>query len=362
MTKRCTKWLAIAFCSLLMVPDASHGDVDPLSVAEARLACLQNIKATFSSVIVHNPDPELARAVYARIERPLPQDLDRTETYDCEFRFARGSALWQRDASKSMIDGARAANAALEKSTRLMIGQGRVEVLSWPYQSKVPVGQIDTSRAFPNESAIDIGLGIRLIGAQEWLSPEKLREAKKTKISDDDLEVEVKDTHGFLHLLRFGRAAGYALIHYHVTNSIPGSSSFEDIECTDLRVVSGIILPFKIHRQSTYTDSGGRVRHPITTTLTVKEYIVGDLKNTPESLHIRWPKGADIWEARARSAIVATTDAQVMTDDLIAEQIKQQDDEKGSLLRRTREKLQSATSRPAMDESATKAGAPSRPE
>jgi hypothetical protein len=337
--------VVLVYSSISLLPIASRAAADPLLPIESRLATLQNVQARFSSIVQNDPDPALVAAVYARIERPIPQDVNATQTYNCEFRFAGGAALWRREASQSMIDAARSSNTALQSVFVLMIGQGRAERLIWPYQSKLPIGDVSTSQEFPGDSTIDAALGLRLIGAQEWLSPDQLRSAGQATSPNGDITLSFKDRSGATHSLRMMKGLAYALVQYHVEYGPQTSQSTEDIDCSDFRVVSGMTMPFKISRHSAYLDSTGHVRHPITTTLVTRQYVLGDPANSADSLHIHWPKGSSIWDKRAQANVVATADDQALTDDMIAAQIQAHDVEQKALLSKTQQRIRSAEER-----------------
>jgi hypothetical protein len=172
----------------------------------------------------------------------------------------------------------------------------------------------------PEPWTIDVGVGIRLLAINDWITDAEVQMADRTQSNPTELVLRIKGVVGELHEMRFARAQNYAMTHYSVQYSERRAS--ETIECSDFRPVGELLLPFRISRRSSVQNPKGEVVHPITREIIVESYVLNDPENTEENLHITWDAGMQPFDQRNRINVAVGPTSRPLTDQDIADQIK----------------------------------------
>jgi hypothetical protein len=137
--------------------------------------------------------------------------------------------------------------------------------------------------------------------------------------------LQFKAADGMVHSFTHSRRNGYAIERYHV--EYPRPAEVEDFVCSDFRRVDGVVLPFRIQRQSTYIDTSGKPRHPIVTTLTVRRYTLDNPAAAAAAapLAMPWPKGAFVLDLRHNLTFEVQNDGEFITEQRIADALKERE-------------------------------------
>jgi hypothetical protein len=323
LTNTCSYAVTI-FCLLL-----SHGAIvradqanDREQIAQ-RLRRLANLTIEFDRVTRHDPDPNLPLPAEAKGHVRPP--FARTETFGERVSVRGESLLFWSEASKADCAAALAAGNPITRVSALAITPGRAESLTWGVNVKRAAGRITDRRPIPYGLAIDMALGLRLENSEKWLTADDLRAATITPSGDDDhVVLQFKTGDGNVHSFTQSRRNGYAVERYHV--DYPRPAEVEDFVCSDFRRVDGVVLPFRIERQSTYNDTSGEPRHPIVTTITARRYSLDNpAAAAAKPLALPWSKGTSVLDERNHVILEIQNDGEVLTDEGIAAVIKQQE-------------------------------------
>jgi hypothetical protein len=189
------------------------------------------------------------------------------------------------------------------------------------------------------EWTLDVALGLRLLDSNEWLRETDLINAQEAQ-DDQEIELTIKGISGAVSHLRFEKRWGYALVSYRL--DYPDPDSFEQIECSEFRVVNGLYIPHHIVRQSTYRDTSGSLRHPFTRTITAQKYVLNDPANVEDSMLIQWPAKAVVLDARTGTRISVGPTSRPLTDAAIAEEIEKRRRSAEAMEQRAKERIDAA--------------------
>jgi hypothetical protein len=202
-------------------------------------------------------------------------------------------------------------------------------------------GVIKASDRFPDSWTIDIALGLRLIGPQQWLSEDDFRGAKIVSQDQDALVLRFEAAER-THELRFERRFGYALTQYRVTTPQAAHPSSQEIVCSDFRRIEGVYIPFKMVRAVSYVDSQKKERHPYVWTTIVRDFVLNDPQNTPENMLLVWDAGMMPLDTRVDVNIRVGPTSRPLTDAEIAAQVGNAQDRKADLEQRAKERIEAA--------------------
>jgi hypothetical protein len=138
--------------------------------------------------------------------------------------------------------------------------------------------------------------------------------------------------------MRFEKKWGYALGSYRIEHPRPDES--EEIVCSDFRREGDVFLPFKVVRTSTYRDSTGELRHPISSSIVVQKYVLNDPANTKEGMLITWPAKARVIDVRTDTRIAIGPTSRPLPDDVIAAELERQLKDQATLEDRARSRIE----------------------
>jgi len=283
---------------------------------------LQNVVLDCEETRTYNIDPAVAADAPLHFRQPQP-DLNRTESSALKFSFLDGNARFERSLSKDTLNyWASKGLPAIVRQIQTISATGRIEELTTQEltNGKRPsFGGFRQLAAFAPDVTIDIALGLRLLGARQWLSDDDLSAMQEVAQRDPSLTIlQVKDGSGRVHELHFDSRLLYALVYYRCTNSVGG---FVEITNTDFQRIGNTFIPGTIVRSSSVTDSTGQIRHPIVFTISMKKASVNDEKNTLDQYSIWWPAHLELFDARTNDRIKVGPTTRPFTDADIRTQV-----------------------------------------
>jgi hypothetical protein len=323
---------------------AAPGFGDDLARAaiKARLDALRNLQADLHYRIDHDEDPAL----------PLPPsalrlDRRRTDLGRASFSLLDGLARMETITDPATLAYYKNTYGMNIVARELLIlwRDGRVDSIN--QQATGPNGALQTNggissfRRFREEWTLDMALGLRLYRDSHWLSPQAIDSAQEIPAGDANivtLRITNLGEQNTIHDLRFDKRLLYALVYYRCTFG-PGTDSYEEITNSDFQRQGNVFLPMHIVRRGRYIDTTGNPRHPLTYTLTVQRYRLGDPANLPASYQMAWPAGHKIYDSRLKQVIDVGPTTRPLTDDDIRAQLAQKEASQQDLLARARQRL-----------------------
>jgi hypothetical protein len=314
----------MAFVCLLLshgIPARADAAKDREFIAD-RVRRLSNLTVEYDRVTFHDPDPglPLPPEVRGHVKPPVA----RVETFGERVTLRPGNLLIWSERSKADCDAARAAGDPISRVEAKVITPTRGETLTLDARSTRAAGSIGPPRRIPFDLAIDMALGLRLENSEHWLTSDDLPGGAIQPTADPDRVVlQFKAADGMVHSFTHSRRNGYAVERYHV--DYPRPAEVEDFVCSDFRRVDGVVLPFRIQRQSTYNDTSGKPRHPIVTTLTVRRYTLDRPPAAAAPLAMPWPKGASVLDLRHNLTFEVQNDGEFITEQRIADALKERE-------------------------------------
>jgi hypothetical protein len=289
---------------------------DPRQAIAVRQQRIRQIGVEYARVTRYDPDPNLGNMPRPHARVKVLPPVRRTESFTERLDFMEGGMRYYSERSKADVDAATRAGAAVNRASGLIIRADRCEALEWPAHSAAPVGAVSETAEYPILLAMDLALGLKLYQEPGWLTPERLEAAEVVPGTDaDETVLRIKTAGGTVHSLSFSKRLGYALTHYHI--EYPQPESFEDVVCSEFKEVGGLFLPFRYVREGTYRDTGGRLRHPIVTTLTVTKYDLSHGPDADDRFTFKWPRGSSVADRRNKATIRVDVDGDRLTDERI---------------------------------------------
>jgi hypothetical protein len=266
--------------------------------------------------------------------------LNRREDEHIVFRFRRGSAVVETTLDNDALANAKRQGIPAVQFRAKSISPGRSEDLSRVVVNGKVGGLISGPTAVPPDWTLDVGLGLRLLGASGWLDISDLTAAERSSDAENSVTLVLNDHYGLRHELTFNKSVGYALVRYRrkwPTKAEP----YELIECSDFRRIGGVFVPYLITRFNIYRDSVGELRQPITRNFKLLSFVFDAQAPTtaPEPLMITWPGGATVRDMRTEVMIPVGPTSRPLTDAEIAEEIILQEGKRTDLEKRARDRI-----------------------
>ncbi len=300
-----------------------------MSAAEARLALLQNVSVRFDFIYREHRSPNwqanLPPKVRAMVDPNTP--LEEVNSYQDAFRFLNGRLVLVETLTNTNQDPA----ILQAKTLTTAIYPGRTERLhEYPLPATDPQhfgGVIDRpGQPFPMLWTLDLGLGLRLDKQQDWLTEEDLRKAQVVPDSPPGVVIlrlispDGPNPTGINSDLRFEEQYGYALTDYKATF---GGVQFDEVTCDDFRRVGAVFMPFHMKRVMSFKRVGTPPLSPRDFDVRVSDYTLSDPANTKDSMVIVWPVHCEVTDARVSQYFDIGNVPMALSDDKIAELLKQ---------------------------------------
>jgi len=305
----CAFLFFLSFSGVFVFADKTH---DSDSAIE-RLRHLQNV-----SVRLHSALTYLASKKYPS---DIPHALNGTYGYDALFRFLDGRAYYDWRTDSNTLRRAVKEHTALTFRNVNVLTHERAETLTENSNAREGIGIIRTTRPPPEDTLVDIALGLRYLDENAWIKPDTLRQCEWTHDPDGNITATCfiapqKEYPNYreIHRSRFDPRRGYALIHYSVAD---GDYVVFDVEYRDLRSVDGIYLPYTL-TASHLSLEDGKMRVWARQDVTIERYLVNDPANTPDSFFMRWKSDAFVKDMRTGALIKQPTTGPITDAQIIA--------------------------------------------
>ncbi|HUB27570.1 MAG TPA: hypothetical protein VL992_19245 [Tepidisphaeraceae bacterium] len=327
--------LLFATLSLLLAAAPGFGDSLSRAAIEARLDALQNMQADYQYRIDHDEDPALPTPPSAR-----RIDRQRTELGRASFSFLSGLARMDTitDPATLAYYKDRFGMNVVARELLIVGRDGRVDSIN--QQATGPNGKLQSNggisnfRRFREEWTLDLALGLRLYRDSRWLTAHAIESAREISSADPNI-VALRITNlgepNTIHDLQFDKRLLDALVYYRCTFG-PGTDSYEEITNSNFVRQGNVFLPMHIVRRGRYIDTSGNPRHPLTYTLTIKSYHLGDASNNLAAYQMAWPANHKIYDSRVKQVIDVGPTTRPLTDDDIRAQLAQNEQTRQDLL------------------------------
>lgn len=282
---------------------------------------IQNLIVQCEETRHYDTDPAVADQVSLMAHSQF--DLVRSESSNLTFSFLNGNARYDRTTAQATL------NYWMSKKLPAIVSQietisasGREEQLTTQQLvngKRLSVGGFKQLDRFPPDDAIDIALGLRLLGAHQWLTKEELNAMQEVPQSDQSIvNLRDHDGNGHIHELRFDRRLLYALVYYRCSSA---NGASVEITNSDFHQCGNIFLPGDIIRVSNIPNTAGQIKHPLVFSYEVTGASVNDVDNIASRYVITFPANLLLFDARTNDQIKVGPIARTFSDDDIHRQI-----------------------------------------
>jgi hypothetical protein len=282
---------------------------------------IQNLIVRCEETRHYNIDPAVANRT------PLaahPQfDLVRTEMSNLTFSFLNGNARYDRMTDQATLKyWVSKQLPAIVNQIETISADGRVEQLTTQQLvngKRLSFGGFKQLDRFSPDDAIDIALGLRLLGARQWLTKQELNAMQEVPQPDQSIvDLQAQDGNGHIHELRFDRRFLYALVYYRCSSA---NGASVEIKNSDFHEYGNVFIPGKIVRTSNLRSTNGEIHHPLVFSYVVTGASVNDENNNASRYVITFPANLLLFDARTNDQIKVGPIARTFSDDDIHRQI-----------------------------------------
>jgi len=254
-----------------------------------RLTTLQNVTATCESVVSYLP-PVLT----VRVDGSEIRVKTGSRTSSNVFRYLGGRALYDSQLSEATKDW-----VLQEKLPDLLrdiqsYEIDRVEEFVIHPGDRHGVGIINDRAKLPQESVLDLALGLRCYAENEWLTAERVRTGVLSP-ENGELMLSLKDSRGLYNRWVFDHARPDQMLSYR-RESRDGKVAL-DVACSNFADVGGLSLPRTVERRNFSVFQGKRYIAKRIQISNVR-YIIGDRGNVPAAYRIVWDNGSNVKDER----------------------------------------------------------------
>jgi hypothetical protein len=314
--------LTIGIVSITFSESRTFGQVLDRAAIAAHLDEIQNVVVKYHESRTYNIDSEVAAKAPVQFSK-TNEDLNRKENSTAVFEYLNGNARFDRTTDEITLKyWAKKGMPAIFRQTQTISSTGKVEELTEQILKSgahISFGGIRQLNAFAPDVAVDVAMGLRLLGSRQWLSRDDLNIMHDGRSADSNIVVlEYSDGKGHTHELHFDKQLLYALVYYRCTSS---NKSFVEISNSDFHRQGNIFFPGTIVRTSTILDANGKSRHPLDFTYTIDEASVNDPSNQLSLYVMSWPARLQLFDERINDRIEVGPATRPMTDDDIRVQI-----------------------------------------
>src|SRR5665213_360246 len=278
---------------------------------------LQNVAARFRFTRTY-----ATKSIFtpAQIKQYNLHPLSGAYSYHGVFRFLDGRAYYDLITDEVTRERYRKEGLLYPDRSVDVMTHERAEQLTINTLAPQGIGTIRDHARLPSDSLIELALGLRCYEENEWLGRDTLQNCiwERTPTGLLTARLVRKDaTPGGppkVHLLTFDPARGYALTNYSVSSQ---NDTFFFVDCSDMRNVDGVVLPFKIMSRvvaNIVREEPVRERQD----MVVEDYQVRSPENSPDSFYVRWEAKAFVHDMRTGALIKQPTTGPITDDQIIA--------------------------------------------
>ena len=240
--------------------------------------------------------------------------------YRCRFRFLRGRAFYERNLmpiSLALVGTPGGPLPATHLRDLESFMPSRTETLDYACSSPHrPVGAImNVTVRRPPYSAIDVALGLRVPGAEQWISTSDVRHAAVGHLNGNDVTMWKRSADG--DMLRWNwlwDRGKVELQQFEVMGSHKGVV-YDRRKCSMFHDVRGLLLPGRV--EETDWEPNGKHAMFYRAVLTNIKYRIGAKSNTAKSYYIVFPKGAGVLDERINQQFNVESGPRRLTDKAI---------------------------------------------
>ncbi len=186
-------------------------------------------------------------------------------------------------------------------------------------------GTITNEDRLPSDSVIDLALGLRAKGFDEWLTTEiwskgAIRDTDTGMVTLEWLPSNSRYQERRKDLWTFDPKLDYALTRYEIQWKPEGSDEFmadTEIVNGDFRLVSGVQVPFYVSVKSYFNQAGAEPFLTHSVEIAVDTYQIGDVEENDEAFLIEWPDAAVVLDKRNGQTYVVNDGPKQLTDEVL---------------------------------------------
>ncbi len=298
---------------------------------------LCNVKKRENTLLIH-------RSLIRRSAAHPQFDLTRSEGSTLTFSFLNGNARYDRTTDQTTLKyWASKKLPAIISQTQTISAGGRVEEVTTQQlvNGKRPsFGGFKQLDKFSPEDTIDIALGLRLLGAHQWLTKDDLNAMQEVPQSHESIvDLQTQDGSGHSHELRFDRNLLYALVYYRCSTA---NGASVEITNSNFQQYGNVFIPGKIVRVSNLPNPSGEIRHPLIFTYTVSNAFVNDTHNSANRYVITFPAHLLLFDARTGDEVAVGPVARAFSDDEIRQQIEDRQQRQAMFEKLARQRIDQA--------------------
>ncbi len=240
--------------------------------------------------------------------------------YRCRFRFLRGRSFYERSLTPISLAAVGTPGGPLPathvKSLESLM-PSRTETLDYTYNSPHrPVGAImNVGERRPPYSAIDVALGLRVPGAERWISPTDVRRMMVGHVNGSTTTTWEQSADGdVLRWSWFSDKGKVELQQFEVMGPRRGAV-YDRRLCSKFHDFQGLLLPGRVE-ETDWAPNGTHtlVYHAVLTNI---KYRIGAKSNTAKSYYIVFPKGAGVLDERINQQFNVESGPRRLTDKAI---------------------------------------------
>jgi len=314
--------LAAAFVLLTFPTGSASQAAEPVSQREseafrnaiaARLEQIQNMLVDYELETRYAPYPNVSAQEAIKVSPQGGGMLLKTGTEESarKFSFLKGQARYESTMSPETSKRYEEEGRAFFRRQIFLSAAGRTEELLVRSKISHPMGVIRNSQKL-RDSAIDVAMGLRGRGEQEWLTPESLLEAKVSKLRNGNL-VTTQVLGQYQHEWEYNPNQAFMLVAYRARMKVSGRLVLE-CAASGLQVIDGLPMPKEIvETEHSYAYKTHRVIR--TRTLRIKQIRLNDPMNVREKYQLVWPKGTSVLDERIMLEFNVTSGGRVLTDE-----------------------------------------------
>jgi hypothetical protein len=332
--------LACVLC-LVCIPATLAIADDGLEIAaiKARFDAIQNISARFKSINEYTPPKDKNHAEEATDASPEISHgtlIRGRREYQSEWSYLSGRVAGSSTTSPQTLRAVSTPGVLAVVRDRISLQPGRAERAVWYEGKQLPYGGIKASDLVPEEWTLDLGLGLRMYRAQEYLTRQDLEKGELT-IMPDKVVLTLRGVYNSKNAFEFDPKIGFALRRYSVTAS--DGFIFLTVECDEFKQYANLYLPMRVVRKDIYEDESKVKKVASTYSVHIEEYAVDDPANTPESYLMLWPKGSRISDMRVHFELPVAREDRTWDDAAIADALKAHQREEEAIENEAQERI-----------------------
>jgi len=307
-----------------------------LAAISGRLERLQNLHMTYDCTSTMTP---LGSGLKSPEKNMTLQGGEQSGSAHIEFWFLGDRARYDMGSNGDAVV------VGFPARELLTFRPNRVDQLIPETRAGYPFGGIRKEAKAP-EYAIDVGLGLRLQYAKEWLSSADIESGKRISSTNAATEIEIIDKNKFRHVLSFDSGLGGALtkcVIYHPEQIEP----LITCECSDFKPITGVIIPFHVE-MVWHVEGNDHQMHVVIRKVFVVKNCELDVKgNTPDDYEMVWPLHTRVRDERVGQTLNVSSKARTLPDSEISKAVQGKKDEDEAVKREVQREIEKLPADPS---------------